>query len=237
MNGVVTEQIPLKLSWREGFSFKNFFVSGFPEGNNEVVHHLQKIASSDAGEQFLFVWGFNNVGKSHLLQASCQQAADSGFSVAYLPLAEVEELDSEMFAGLESMSLVCIDDVQKIAGNEQCEEALFHLYNRMRDVGNKMIVSANVAPAALPVGLADLQSRLGWGPVLHLQELNDENKIEALQLRAKARGFELTEEVGLYLIRRSARDMSSLFALLDKLDEASLAQHRKLTIPFVRDLI
>jgi DnaA family protein len=264
---VVTEQIPLQLSWQEGFSFENFFTDTSLESNTEAAHHLQKMAAGDSSssnaqaEQFLFLWGFAHAGKSHLLQAACQQAANSGLTVAYLPLKEIGDLQPEMFTGLEELSLVCIDDVQVLAENKQCEEALFHLYNRMRDSGNKMIVAGNVAPNALPIALADLQSRLTWGPVFHLQELNDENKIAALQLRAKMRGFELTEEVGRFLIHRSTRDMVSmrgfelteevgrflihrstrdmvsLFALLDKLDEASLAQHRKLTIPFVRDLI
>jgi DnaA family protein len=172
-----------------------------------------------------------------LLQAACQQAADLKLSVAYLPLLEIGELNAEMFTGLEQLSLVCIDDVQALAGDAQCEEALFHLYNRMREAGSRLLIAGDVAPSALPIVLADLQSRLSWGPVFHLQDLNDENKISALQLRARTRGFELTEEVGQFLIRRSARDMTSLFALLDRLDEASLAQHRKLTIPFVRDLI
>lgn len=233
MNSVVTEQIPLQLSWQEGFSFANYF-SG---ENAETVYYVQQIASDNSGEQFVFVWGSANAGKSHLLQAACQRAADSGLSVAYLPLIDIGNLDPEMFSGLEQMSLVCIDDVQVLTGNDLCEEALFHLYNRMRDAGNKMIVTGNIAPNVLQIKLTDLQSRLSWGPVFHLQELNDENKIAALQLRAKTRGFELTEEVGLFLIRRSTRDMTSLFALLDKLDEASLAQHRKLTIPFVRDLV
>jgi DnaA family protein len=231
---VVTEQIPLRFAWQDGFSFKNFFAGE----NTLAVHHLQQITSGESvDEQFLFLWGFANVGKSHLLQAACQQAADSELSVAYLPLTDIGELHPEMFTGLEQLSLVCIDDVQVLAGNKEIEEALFHLYNRTRDVGNKMIVAGNIAPNALPIKLTDLQSRLSWGPVFHLQELNDQNKIAALQLRAKTRGFELTEDVGLFLIRRSARDMPSLFALLDKLDEASLAQHRKLTIPFVRNLI
>ena len=235
---MVTEQIPLRFAWQDGFSFENFFTGGSVKSNVEAVHYLHQMASANkSDEQFLFLWGFSHAGKSHLLQAACQQAADSGLTVAYLPFAEIGELQSEMFTGLEKLSLVCIDDVQVLAGNKPCEEALFHLYNRMRDTGGKMIVAGNVAPSALSITLADLQSRLSWGPVFHLQELTDENKIEALQLRANARGFELTEEVGLFLIRRSARDMVSLFALLDKLDEASLAQHRKLTIPFVRGLI
>jgi DnaA family protein len=235
---VVTEQIPLRFSWQDGFSFENYFAGDSLKNNVEAVHHLRQVASANTGdEQFLFLWGLANAGKSHLLQAACQQAANSGLSVAYLPLTEIGELDPEMFTGLEHLSLVCIDDMQAIAGNESCEEALFHLYNRMRESGKIMIVAGDVAPNALPIKLADLQSRLSWGPVFHLQELDDENKITALQLRAKMRGFELTEEVGLFLIRRSARDMASLFTLLDRLDEASLAKHRKLTIPFVRDLI
>jgi DnaA family protein len=235
---VVTEQIPLRFAWKDGFSFQNFFSCVSLESNTEAVRHLQKMASGeDSAEQFLFLWGFAHSGKSHLLQAACQQAADSELSVAYLPLADIENIHPEMFTGLEQMSLVCIDDVQVLAGNDLCEEALFHLYNRIRDVGNNIIVAGDVAPSALLIKLADLQSRLGWGPVFHLQELKDENKIEALQLRANKRGFELTEEVGQFLIRRSTRDMTSLFALLDRLDEASLAQHRKLTIPFVRELV
>lgn len=231
---MVTEQIPLRFSWRDGFSFENFFAGE----NVEAVHYLQKITlDKSVDDKFLFLWGFANVGKSHLLQAACQQVADSGVSVAYLPLAAIGDLQPEMFTGLEQLSLVCIDDVQVLAGNKQCEEALFHLYNRMRDAGGRMIVAADTAPKALPIELVDLQSRLSWGPVFHLQELTEKNKIEALQLRANARGFELTEEVGLFLIRRSARDIVSLFSLLDKLDEESLAQHRKLTIPFVRGLI
>ena len=239
---MVTEQIPLHFSGQDRFSFENFFVGAAVESNAEALHHLQqmvsgKVDSSGAEEQFLFLWGFADTGKSHLLQASCQQAVDSGLPVAYLPLKEVGELDPEMFTGLEQLSLVCFDDVQVLAGNKPCEEALFHLYNRMRDVGSKMIVTGNAAPAALAIQLADLTSRLGWGPVFHLQELNDGNKIEALQLRADSRGFELTEDVGQFLIRRSERGMTSMFSLLDRLDEASLAQHRRLTIPFVRSLI
>ncbi len=229
---MVTEQIPLGFTWRDGISFSNYF----PSANAEAVHHLQQAAAGD-GEQFLLPWGSDGVGKSHLLQAACQHAAEHQRSVAYLPMAELLELSPEVFDGLEQMSLVCIDDLQLIAGNAQWDEALFHFYNRVRDAGGALIAAADVAPVALNVTLPDLQSRLAWGPVLQLTELDDAGKTAALQLRAKGRGFDLPDEVAKFLMRRSARDMASLFGLLDMLDEASLVQQRKLTIPFVRDLI
>jgi len=259
---VVTEQIPLRFGWRDGFSFENYFVAdsfanaaegslintaegsltNYAEGslknNAEAVHHVQRAAVTDVGaEQFVFVWGSTSVGKSHLLQAACQQAAEEQRAVAYLPMTELIDLSPEIFDGLEQLSLVCVDDVQLIAGETEWEEGLFHFYNRVRDAGGTLLVTADVAPSALKVKLPDLQSRLCWGPVLQLNELDDAGKIAALQLRAKGRGFELSNEVAQFLMRRSSRDMASLFALLDKLDEASLVQQRKLTIPFVRGLI
>lgn len=235
---MVTEQIPLRFAWRDGLSFSNYFSVASSEGNAEAVHYVQQAANGDANaEQFLFFWGPNSTGKSHLLQAACQLAADNQLAVAYLPMLELADLSPEIFDGLEQMSLVCIDDVQCITGEAEWEEALFHFYNRVRDAGGRLLVTANVAPAALSVTLPDLRSRLAWGPVLQLNGLDDAGKITALQLRAKGRGFDLPDEVAQFLMRRSARDMSSLFALLDKLDEASLVQQRKLTIPFVRELI
>lgn len=243
---MVTEQIPLRFGWRDGLSFNNYFVSDSvgasfgdgTEGNAEAVHHVQRAAAGEVGaEQFLFLWGSSSVGKSHLLQAACQYAAENQCAVAYLPMAELIDLSAEIFDGLEQMSMVCLDDAQLIAGKPEWEEALFHFYNRVRDAGGSLLVTANAAPSALKVGLPDLQSRLSWGPVLRLNELDDADKVSALQLRAKGRGFELPDEVAQFLMRRTARDMASLFVLLDKLDEASLAQQRKLTIPFVRNLL
>ena len=239
---MVTEQIPLRFGWRDGLSFNNFFVENVAASNAasnaEAMHHVQRTATGEVGaEQFLFLWGAAGVGKSHLLQAACQQAAESQRAVAYLPMTELLDLSPGIFEGLEQMSLVCLDDAQLITGKPEWDEALFHFYNRMRDAGGSLLVMADVAPSALAVTLPDLRSRLLWGPVLQLAELDDAGKISALQLRANGRGFELPDDVAQFLIRRSARDMPSLFALLDRLDEASLVQQRKLTIPFVRNLI
>lgn len=237
---MVKQQLTLRFGWRDGFSFSNYLAAT----NEPAVIYLQQMLATIADdpesavvEHFVYLWGGAGSGKSHLLQAVCQQIADAGLPVAYLPLSDPDFNQPEMFNELEQLSLVCIDDVQNVAENSEIEEALFHLYNRMREENKILLVASDAAPNALAIRLADLRSRLTWGPVFHLLNLNDEDKVSALRLRAEARGFDLPEEVAQFLIRRSSRDMSSLFTLLDKLDEASLSQHRKLTIPFVRDLI
>lgn len=225
-------QLTLGFGWGEGVSFANYA----PAGNAAAVHALERAAAGE-GEQCIYCWGGAGMGKSHLLQAACQATAEAGRTVAYLPLAEWMEMEADIFDGLEQLAVVCIDDVQVIAGHREWEAALFHLYNRMRDARCTLLVAGLVSPAALALELPDLRSRLSWGPVFQLQALTDDGKIDALRLRAANRGFDLPDEVAWFLIHRSPRDMASLFALLERLDEASLSQHRRLTIPFVRKLI
>jgi len=135
------------------------------------------------------------------------------------------------------MSLVCLDDVQALTGHDEQEEALFHLYNRIRESGGRLLVAANASPAGLAPRLPDLRSRLLWGPVFHLHRLDDAGRLAALQLRADRRGFQLNNDVGTYLLHRHPRDMAKLFELLEQLDHASLTAQRRLTIPFVRSLL
>jgi len=114
---------------------------------------------------------------------------------------------------------------------------VFHLFNRLRDSGRRLLLAATASPRELGVGLPDLQSRLSLALVFQLQPLSDEDKLRALQLRASRRGLHLTDEVGRFILTRGARSMSALFELLDRLDQASLQAQRKLTIPFLKEVL
>lgn len=228
----VTAQLPLGIGLRDDASFANYF-SG---ANREAVSAVRHSACSE-GEQMIYLWGAPGVGKSHLLQAACHEANARGEAVAYVPLAQADEFSPRLLEGFEQLALVCIDDIQAIAGIAAWETALFHLYNRMRDSGSHCMIAGSAAPGGLGVMLPDLASRLAWGLVLHLDTLNDEGVLAALQLRAHQRGFELPADVAQFLLRRERRDMLALFALLERLDHASLAAQRKLTIPFIKGII
>ena len=242
MNAAVTSsaasaQLPLSIGLRDDCRFDNYFVAD----NREAVAALQHHASMESDTVF-YLWGGAGTGKTHLLQAACHHATllDSrrATAVAYLPLTqalmETDRLDPAMLEGLEHLALICIDDIQAIAGQPLWETALFHLYNRIRARGTRCIIAGNSSPHGVGLHMPDLVSRLCWGQMLHLNALNDEEVIAALQLRARYRGLELSDEVARFLWRHYPRDTASLFALLDRLDRDSLAAQRKLTIPFVK---
>lgn len=225
-------QLTLGIGLNDSASFGNYF----PGGNAEVLNHLRACAHGENGLPVL-VWGAPGSGKTHLLHAACHTATARAEHPAYLPMRDAALLSPDVLEDLEHCALVCIDDVDAIAGRPAWEEALFHLYNRVSEQGHRLVLSAAAPPGELKLNLPDLASRLAWGLVLHLEALDETDKLGALQLRAEQRGFELPTEVAQFLLRRCPRDMLSLFALLDRLDQASLAAQRKLTIPFVRDLI
>lgn len=222
------QQLALRIGLRDGITFDNFLA----EGNEALLHQLR-----EGSEPFIYLWGQAGSGKSHLLHALCHAANEHGVTAVYLGLSEHRALDVAMLDGLENYALVTMDDIDSVASEDQWEVALFHLYNRIRDSGARLVVSATNPPANAGFHLRDLVSRLGWGPVYQLHPLDDNGKAAALQLRARRRGMELPDDVVSYLLKHSTRDLPGLFALLDELDQATLTAKRRLTIPFVRELL
>lgn len=203
------------------------------ENNNLLQQQLNNMLNQKE-DRFLYLWGPNGSGKSHLLQACCQAMQSS----IYLPLRLLKEWGPETIEGLEYQNLICIDDIDAIATDPAWEEALFHLYNRIRDNEHTLlIISGDQPPANNAIKLPDLRSRLSWGLVIQVNELSDEAKISSLKLHAMKRGFDLPESVAQFLLTRCSRNMHDLQQLLNQLDGASLAAHRKITIPFVKDIL
>lgn len=224
-------QLALSVGLRDDATFDNFYPA---VATNALALQATEGVAEGVGEIYAYLWGESGVGCTHLLQAACHRAAEHGRQSLYLPLEQVLEYGPELLQGLEALDLVCIDQIQQIAGDAAWEEGLFHLYNRLRDSGVGLLVAGDRPVRQLSLNLADLASRLSWGMVFHLQGLDDSAKIAALRLRAKGRGFELSEEMAQFILHRSPRRMNELFALLERLDQASLTAKRKITIPFIK---
>ncbi len=229
------QQLSLSVGLSDYATFDNFFVSAETGNAQSLALLCQQL---DGGECFIYLWGGEGAGLSHLLQAACHQALGRGLSAAYLPLTEMRDLDPRLvLADLEQLDFLALDDLQAVAGRRSWEEALFHLYNALRDGGKRLLVAARTSPRELPLGLEDLRSRLMWGLTLQLHPLGDQDKLQALQARARARGLDLNDEVANYLMQRLPRSTHELFEQLERLDQASLAEQRRLTIPFVKRVL
>ncbi len=222
------QQLPLAIQLPDAATFDAYIA-----GDNSLLLQLLQAQS----ELQLYCWSPLVLGKTHLLQASCRLASGQGKQACYLPMMDLVDYGPAVLDGLESLDLVCVDDIDCIAGDAAWERAVFDLINRCRAQAVQLVFAAKSNINETAWGLADLVSRLSWGPLFQLKALSDEHKIQVLQQRAQMRGIALPVEVGNYLLRRFPRDMRSLCQQFDKLDQASLAAQRRLTVPFVKQVL
>ena len=203
----------------------------------QLTHYLDHISDENKKVHSLYLFGLTGVGKSHLLHASCVYADTLGVTSLCLSFSELTQLSVDVLVGLENIDLVCLDDIQLIAGNQEWQQAVFDLYNRMIEQNKCLIITGDQSVAELKITLPDLVSRLSWGLTEQLKPLTDKEKSFALQYRAQQRGLFISDDVASFLINRLSRDMTSLLAALEQLDQASIREQRRITIPFVKDIL
>jgi DnaA-homolog protein len=227
----MTTQLPLTLRWPRRQRFEHFFAGA----NAAAVAAVQALAL-EPGAPWLYLSGPSGSGKSHLLLAACQAAHAAGRTVQYLPLKSLRD-HAVAIRGVMGSEFIALDNLDAIAGNREAEHALFDLYNRSRAEGMALIFAAEAVPTQLPLTLPDLRSRLGACTQFTLKPLEDDERREVLKNQAASRGIELDDTVLDWLFARYARDLGALLDLLDRLDQASLAAQRRVTVPFLRTFL
>ncbi len=226
-------QLPLMVQLPDDETFDSFK----SDLNAGVVSQLKSyIEQANSKPQSFYLFGLSSTGKSHLLHATSTYAAQLGKSSVCLSCAELKDLPVEVLDGLEQIDLICLDDIELLAGDKRWQQAIFDLYNRVLEQNNHLLISGDESAQQLGISLPDLVSRLSWGLTEQVKPVDDNEKIIALQHRATQRGLFLSDEVVKFLLNRLSRDMSSLINSLDVLDKASIQEQRKITIPFIKEV-
>ena len=227
-----TEQLPLSVMLDDRCDFANFY----SHNNDELLEVMQQFLT-DSTETVMFIWGDRGVGKTHLLQASCYAAQEASRKTAYMDCVQLMWAPEQFIDVVQSVSLLCVDHVEAVLQDQAWQEALFFAFNHLKQSQKQLILASGSNPRHLAMSLEDLRSRFSWGVIYQVQSLNDDDKIAVLQMRAKRRGLSLNKDVAQYLLVHLPRNMKDLIAVLEKLDVASLAAQRSLTIPFVKQVL
>jgi DnaA family protein len=224
-------QFPLDLRWPPHQRLDAFW----PGANVSALQGVTAVA--DGGAAWLYLHGPAGTGKSHLLIGACRAVIDANRPARYVSLTQLPAPRADAIAAVDAEGLLAIDDVQAIAGERGAERALFDLYNRANAADGRMLFAASASPAELGVTLPDLVSRLAMCTQYALRPLDDAGRRAMLRVLAGRLGLRLDDEVLDWWFARQPRDPASLVALLQRADRASLAAQRRITIPFLRELL
>jgi DnaA family protein len=232
----MSKQLTLKIALRDGLRFSSFY---YNDKNSQIYFILKAFsqASQQIGIQQIFLWGNEQSGKSHLLQACCYQLAEQGLHASYLPLNELSLYGTRILSGLHNSNLIVIDDIDTVLGDKNWEEALLYLVNQAYRSQQRILFSAKNNPRDLKYSLPELSSCLIRGSSYQLKELNNEEKPQLLHFKAQQRGFNLDTRVIDYIYKHYPHDIESLLKILDQLDQESLRQKARITIPFVKQVL
>jgi DnaA family protein len=229
-------QLTLGVTLNTQQQLSNFCFSGAP-ALAQTVDQLLLNEQADS----VYVFGAQGVGKSHFLQGCVLKAQEMGFEAVYISCKELVKIPAhkatECLLGLETNGLICVDDIDSLVANSHWAQAWFHLYNRLMQQGNHLVVSAADNPRTIDCHLNDLRSRLQLANVFQLNALGENASGQLLQAKAKQKGLQLTNEQVAYIFSRSPRGLANLLAVLDLLDAASWHEKRRITIPFIKQVM
>ncbi|WP_448213389.1 DnaA regulatory inactivator Hda [Colwellia sp. MEBiC06753] len=203
----------------------------------DFVDSAQTSGQTNNDVNSFYLFGGSGTGKSHLLHSATTLADSLGRSSLCLAMSDLTELSVEVLEGLEHIDLICIDDIQLLSGKPLWQQAVFDLFNRIKEQGKQVIFSGSEAVNTLPIELPDLKSRLSWGLTEQLKQLDETEKMDIVSFRALKRGLTIQPEVLKYLFNHFSRDMNELIEYLDTLDRLSIREQRKITIPFVKEAL
>ncbi len=193
--------------------------------NAELLYMLQQ-----AHGQFVYVWGQQGSGKSHLLQAWVAQALQAGKTAVYVDAANTPLNETALEA-----EYLAVDQIDRLDGGEQA--VLFEIFNRFRNSGRGfLLLSADVPPHGLALR-EDLRTRIGYCLVYDVKPLSDQEKIDALMSMAAARQMVVEPEIFHYLLNHWRRDTDSLMQMLDTLDRYAVTVGKRITLPLLRQLL
>lgn len=169
-----------------------------------------------------------------MLNASADYARQCGRVLQIYDAAQLQHCAASEFDGYGDCDVLAIDNLDAIAGNPEWEAFFYQVVNRCRDGEFRFLYALSVKPDELPVRLDDFRSRLQWGLMLQLPSSGDAEIREIMRRRSRLLGIELSSEVIAYLMTHHPRDLSAQMGILRRLDQASLSQQRKITIPLVK---
>ncbi len=196
----------------ERYRFENFVVGA----SNRMAHAACMAVAEKPAHAYnpLFLYGGVGLGKTHLLHAIGNAAAEKGMQVLYV---SSEDFTNELINAIRtqntlafreryrSIDLLLIDDIQFIAGKESTQEEFFHTFNTLHNQEKQIVLSSDRPPKAMVTLEERLRSRFEWGLTVDIQPPDLETRIAILRSKAMRAG----REVPLEILNNIARQIQS----------------------------
>ena len=223
------KQLTFPWSAKPKLIFRDFYT------NKENLNLVNDLKDKEAGD--IIIQASSNLGKSHLLQSACNYYNEIGKSSFYLPIKTALEYEPSVLDSIHEIDLICIDDIDFLAKNDNWERAIFNLINQCQQSTSRIIFSLSGSIDRAGFNLPDLISRLNKLLKYNVANLENEDIEGAISLIIEHNSINIGDNEINFIFNHAKRDIAYLKQILFKLDEYSLSTKKKITIPLIKEII
>jgi len=240
-----SQQYIIHFPARPEYRFSNFIVS---EGSHFAVACARELCSSDpVPYASLYLSGASGLGKTHLLMSIGNHLAETGSpaKTLYVHCRDLIESLNRGDSGLpgnlgtpgSEIDFLLLDDIDRITAHPAAQEALYRIYNQTLEQGGKMVFAGRTPANQLEKTESFLTSRFKWGMTAELLPMDDEATAQLIQKLAQDLGLDIPDKIITYLLSRISRDFQSVKHAVIRINEESLRQKHKVTLPLVKNAL
>jgi len=224
------------------FSFERFVIGP----SNQFAAAAAKAVAVEPGNTYnpLFIYGDSGLGKTHLLHAIGLRALENNPSLR-VTYRTTEHFLNELIECIQKrkmqlfrqtfrdVDVLLLDDVQFIGGKERTQEEFFHTFNSLHSSGRQIVFTSDRKPADI-TGLEErLRTRFLQGLLADVQPPDLETRCAILREKGRAHGWDIPEEVLLFIARKVKKNVRELEGYLNR----TLAYAQLRNLPMTVDLV
>jgi len=232
------KQLLLNFPARPEFNFSNFVIS---QGSRFAFDSARNFCAPDqALYHSLFIFGQENLGKTHLLISIGNLVAERGARAIYIKGSDFSEKIDEgtstqnQHIQLMDVDYFLLDDVEEMASSLAAQEKLYHIYNTVIERGGKVAFTSCFSPDKIENAESYLTSRFQWGILAEIKPIDDDTTSKIIQKLAKDISLTLPENIVNFLMQRIPRDFISMKEAVSTINQESYIQKKKVTLPLVK---
>jgi len=227
---------------RPEYRFSNFIES---KGSSFALSCAQDICSGKVVPYAsLYLSGASGLGKTHLLMSIDNHLAETGSDTKalYVHCRDLIESLDRGESGLpgnlgtsgSEIDFLLLDDIDLITGHPAAQETLYRIYNQTLEQGGKMVFAGRTPADQLEKTESFLTSRFKWGMTAELLPMDDDATSKLIQKLAEDLGLDIPDKITTFLLNRIARDFQSVKHAVTRINEESLRQKHKVTLPLIK---
>lgn len=205
---------------------------------NRLAHAAAVAVSDQPGKTYnpLFIHGGVGLGKTHLLQATCQRLLERNpsWQIMYMSCDSfINQFMNSIEAGkmnefryrYRQADVLVIDDIHFLGGRERSQEEFFHTFNTLYQQHKQIILSADCPPSEIPSLEDRLVSRFNSGLVARIEKPCYETRVAILRRKSRMRSLEIPEDVVCYIAAKIENNTRELEGAINKLQGMAMIQN------------